>query len=88
MYYVYVLRNPKGILYKGFTSNLKKRLKQHNSNDGFLSYTNNRGPWKLIYKEEYETEKNARFREKFLKSGVGREFLKKQLVRLSATADG
>tara|TARA_Y100000310_G_scaffold284055_1_gene306476 strand:+ start:585 stop:806 length:222 start_codon:yes stop_codon:yes gene_type:complete len=60
MYYVYVLRNPKGILYKGYTSDLDKRLKQHNANDGFSSYTRKRGPWKLVHKEEYVNENEAK----------------------------
>ena len=88
MYFVYVLENPKGKLYKGFTSNPEKRISQHNANDGFSSHTSKRGPWKLVYQEEFSTEKEARQREKFLKTGVGREFLKKQIGRLSAAADG
>tara|TARA_Y100000310_G_C20640886_1_gene793828 strand:+ start:1136 stop:1393 length:258 start_codon:yes stop_codon:yes gene_type:complete len=85
MYYVYVIQNPNGKLYKGFTNNLEKRLVQHNANDGFSSYTKNRGPWKLMYQEKYGNESDARMREKFLKTGKGREFLK---GRLSAQADG
>ncbi|PIR48715.1 endonuclease [Candidatus Peregrinibacteria bacterium CG10_big_fil_rev_8_21_14_0_10_55_24] len=85
MYYVYVVQNPKGKLYKGFTNDLEKRIIQHNANDGFSSYTNNKGPWKLVHREEYANEREAREREKFLKTGKGREFLK---GRLSAQADG
>ncbi|MBU0766613.1 GIY-YIG nuclease family protein [Patescibacteria group bacterium] len=84
MYYVYVLQNPKGVLYKGYTNNLEKRLEQHNSNNGFVSYTSKRGPWKLVHKEKYENENEAKEREKFLKTGKGREFLKMSIGRLSA----
>ena len=84
MYYVYILQNPKGILYKGYTSDLEKRIEQHNSNDGFVSYTNKKGPWRLVYKEEYANESEARKREKFFKTGKGREFLKETIGRLSA----
>ena len=88
MYHVYVIQNPKGILYKGYTSNLNKRLEQHNADDGFQSYTKKKGPWTLVYKEEYTNEDEAKRREKFLKTGKGREFLKKEIGRLSAQADG
>ena len=84
MYYVYVLQNPKGKLYKGFTSDLEKRLSQHNSEDGFSSYTNSEGPWKLVHKEEYENADEAKQREKFFKTGNGRQFLKGKIGRLSA----
>ncbi len=67
MYFVYVLRNSKGILYKGFTSNLDKRIEQHTVEDGFNSYTQKRGPWKLVYFEKFKTSQEARIREKYLK---------------------
>ena len=74
MFYVYVLwsnKLHKG--YVGFTSDLTKRLSEHNS--GKSPFTKSGLPWKLIYSEEYLTESEARRREKFLKSGVGRNFL-------------
>ena len=88
MYYAYVLRNPKGVLYKGSTDNLKERIKKHNSDDGFRRYTNNRGTWKLVYKEEFKTRKEAELREKFFKSGKGRECLNKKLGDYPPKADG
>ena len=87
-YYTYVLRNPKGILYKGFSSCLNDRVLKHNANDGFKSYTSKRGSWKLIYYEEFDNEKEARQRERFFKSGKGREFLKKKLGDYPPKADG
>jgi len=84
MHYVYVIQNPKGILYKGYTTNLAVRLEQHNSNDGFHSYTNKKGPWTLVYKEDFQTKQEAIEREKFLKTGKGREYLKNIIGRLSA----
>lgn len=88
MYSVYVIQNIQGILYKGFTKDLKKRIAQHNAPDGFKSYTSKRGPWKLVYVEEFPTELEAKSREKFLKSGKGRDFLKEMIGRLSVQADG
>ncbi|WP_291962358.1 GIY-YIG nuclease family protein [Maribacter sp.] len=75
MFYVYILRSEvDGCLYKGMTNNLQKRIEEHNSGKnkstkGFL-------PWILVYNEEFETRIEARAREKYFKSGVGREYLK------------
>ena len=76
MYYVYVLSS--GIdrrLYKGFTNDLERRLKEHNS--GKHKSTKGYIPWRLVYYEEVGSRIEAREREKYLKSGIGREFLKK-----------
>ena len=79
MFYSYVLKNLKGILYKGSTDNLDKRLAQHNGDNGFYSFTAKRGPWKLVYSEQFQTRKEAEAREKFFKTGKGREFLQYKL---------
>ena len=76
MYYVYVIRSEvDGRLYKGITDDIKKRLNEHNR--GKQKSTKGYIPWKLIYFEEVSDRKEARKREKYLKSGSGREFLKK-----------
>ncbi len=77
MFFAYILENPQGILYKGSTDDLTKRVEQHNSNNGFRSYTGKRGPWKLVYFEKFGTRKEAEAREKYFKDGGGRRFLKK-----------
>ncbi len=74
-YFVYVLINKEKKLYKGVTADLEKRLKYHN--DGKSRWTRSRGPWELVYKEEFNNKSKALKREKFLKSGKGREYLKK-----------
>ncbi|USN94556.1 MAG: GIY-YIG nuclease family protein [Candidatus Nomurabacteria bacterium] len=79
-YYTYVLRSEKsGKLYIGYTSDLRKRLKQHN--DGVSTYTKNRGPFEIIYYEACLTEDDARSRELYLKSGRGRRYIKSRLKR-------
>ncbi len=79
MYYVYILKSEKDHnLYIGFTGDLKQRLEFHNQ--GLNQSTAKRRPLKLIYYEGYLSEKDARAREKFLKSGRGHEVLYKQLV--------
>ena len=75
MYYAYVLRSTKrNILYKGSTADLHTRLLQHNS--GLVSFTSKFLPWELIYHEAFATRAEAMRREKFFKSGAGREWLK------------
>ena len=74
MFYVYVLKSSTHhSRYIGSTQDIKKRLLEHNN--GKCRYTKGRSPWKLVYKEELETRGDAMKREKFLKSGKGREFL-------------
>ncbi|MHB8301843.1 MAG: GIY-YIG nuclease family protein [Acidobacteriaceae bacterium] len=63
--------------YTGATSNLEQRLAQHNSDQSIS--TKNRGPWRLVYQEEYATIGEALRRERYLKSGKGREELKRLL---------
>jgi putative endonuclease len=60
-------------LYTGFTADLEHRIGQHNA--GITKSTKNRGPWKLVYQEEYDSRATAMRREKFLKSGKERELL-------------
>lgn len=78
-YYVYVIQAEQtGRLYVGMSSNVVKRIREHNlgrvfSTKGYL-------PWKLVHMEECGTNRaDARKREKYLKSGVGKEFLKENI---------
>lgn len=64
-------------IYVGFTADLNRRLKEYNS--GKTRSTKGYRPWKLIYTEETESRLIARNREKYLKSGVGKEFLKNKI---------
>ena len=84
MFTVYVLRSTKsGKQYIGQTSELARRLSEHNESQiNVRKYTTrNTGPWVLVYSEEYLTRAEAMAREKWLKSGVGREWLKVKLGR-------
>lgn len=78
-YIVYVLENGHDkTWYIGFTTNLKRRLLEHQK--GESPYTSkNKSGWELIYAEMYLNKMDALGREKFLKSGAGHRFLKKQL---------
>ena len=77
MYYTYVLENPDGLLYKGQTQDLEKRIMEHNNPNNLHTYTANKGPWLLLLSEKYSTRSEAMKREKYLKTGAGRDFLKK-----------
>jgi putative endonuclease len=80
MVYTYVIRSKKDSKwYTGSTCDLRKRFKQHNTNK--ISSTKGRGPFELIYYEACINEQDARVREKYLKSGPGRRYLKNRLKR-------
>ncbi len=79
MFYTYLLENNNDkSWYIGSTSNLKQRIKDHQSGSGSRT-TRLKKDWKLIYFEGYVNKLDAIGREKFLKSGSGRRYLKKQL---------
>jgi putative endonuclease len=79
MYWIYILesQSDKG-WYIGYTSDIKRRLKEHKSGHGAQT-TRLKGDWKLIYCEGYLSKADAEGRERFLKSGAGRRYIKKQL---------
>ena len=82
-YWVYILQNEiTGKLYKGQTSDLDKRMERHNTHEsGSMRYTyKQRGSWRLIFSEEYSTRSEAMKREKFLKSGQGREWIHENIT--------
>ena len=75
MYYVYLLYSEKDSkFYTGSTNDLKRRLHEHVS--GNVKSTRNRRPLKLLYYEGCLNEKDAQQREKYLKSGMGKKYLR------------
>jgi putative endonuclease len=78
MYYIYVLQSLKDSrFYTGYTNNLKRRLKEHNN--GLVFSTKHKRPLKLIYYEYGGTEEDAIRRERCLKSGQGKKYLRMRL---------
>jgi len=66
MFYVYVLKSEKNNnIYIGYTEDLRKRLKEHNSKQN--KSTKNKAPFELIYYEAYKSKSDAKFREDNLK---------------------
>jgi putative endonuclease len=64
--------------YVGFTSNLLERFKSHNS-IGKKGWTIKYRPWIVIYTEFFKEKVSALKKEKFLKSGLGRKWLKEKM---------
>lgn len=80
MFSVYVLKSLKdNNLYIGMTADLQKRIDRHNS--GYEKATKSRVPLELIHNESFTTREEARKREKYLKSGFGREIIKKLFLK-------
>ncbi len=67
--------------YTGFTSNLIERFKSHNDL-GTKGYTLKFRPWKVIHVEFFTSKSDAMKREKYLKTGAGREFIKDLISKL------
>ncbi|MFA4890361.1 MAG: GIY-YIG nuclease family protein [Candidatus Paceibacterota bacterium] len=78
MFYNYVLQSLKnGNLYIGYTTDLKRRLKEHNQ--GLSRSTKPYKPWKLIYYEACLNEKDAKRREGYLKKTQGQRLMRRRL---------
>ncbi len=75
MYTVYALKSiERNYIYVGLTNNLERRYLEHN--EGREKTTKPYRPFKLLYSEQAIDRIEARKREKYLKSGSGKEFLK------------
>lgn len=87
MFYTYVIKSKKdGRWYTGSTNDLRKRFKEHNNNKVFT--TKSRCPFELIYYEACLNKYDAIVREKYLKTGIGKRYLKNRLkCFLSLTGD-
>ncbi len=80
MWTVYVLKSEKQErLYVGMSENLNRRLSEHNS--GKVFSTKGYRPWTIIHTEECSDSQSAREREKYLKSGYGKMWLKKKYLQ-------
>jgi len=79
---VYILYSEKfNKNYTGFTSNLIERFKSHNLLET-KGYTLKFRPWTIIHVEFFNSKTEAMKREKYLKTGVGREFIKNLISQL------
>jgi len=76
-YFVYVLQNPESRLYIGFTTDLERRVRQHQEGKG--GWTHSRGPWKLVHYEVFADRLEAIRRERNLKRGKMNKELRMRL---------
>jgi len=77
-YVVYVLSNTTGKIYIGQTYDLQKRLESHNVSG--TGYTSKYRPWDVVIMEIYPSRKEAMARERYLKTGVGRDWIKRKIA--------
>jgi putative endonuclease len=76
LYYVYAIKSlTRNYIYVGLTNNIERRILQHNKGENRT--TKAYMPFIMIYSEKFETRNDARTKERYLKSGIGKEFLKK-----------
>lgn len=86
MYCVYILQSSKsGILYYGYTADLKKRLTEHEK--GLSAFTKGHRPWNLVFYSAFIDKKKAKDFEHYLKSGSGKAFVYKRLVNVALEKD-
>lgn len=79
MYYVYILKSQKDLsLYIGSTTDIKNRLKEHNS--GESKYSRTKKPYSLIWFCAFPNKEKALNFEKYLKHGSGSAFAKKHFL--------
>ncbi len=80
MWKIYILQSQKsGRYYIGSTNDISRRLKEHNS--GKTKSTKNKGPWEIIYTENFSNRLEARRREKMIKSYKGGNAFKSLVKR-------
>lgn len=72
-YIVYILENQDNRYYIGSTTNLERRLQEHNRGKG--SFTKDNGPWKVIYTEQYLSISEARKRELAIKNKKRKSYI-------------
>ena len=77
--YLYIIRSIcNGDLYVGICKDVARRVKEHNA--GKNRYTKGLRPWTLAFTETFPSWETARKKEKYYKSGSGKEELKRKLV--------
>ncbi len=77
-YFIYIIKNKDGKIYIGQTYDVNKRMIEHNKIG--LGYTSKFRPWKLIHKEMFLSRQEAMDRERYLKTGNGRDWIKNNIL--------
>jgi len=77
-YYVYIIQSKEGYKFTGMTENLEQRLSQ-NVNKSLSFWTKRGTKWEIVYTEEFLDLKKAKEKEEWLKSGIGKEFINRNI---------
>jgi len=78
MWYVYVIQSMKdNKWYTGYADDLKKRVQEHNK--GLVYASRKRRPFNLLYYEACLNKQDAKMREQYLKSGMGKKYIRNRL---------
>lgn len=86
-YHVYIVKCSDGSLYTGITSDLERRLQQHNGERwGGARYTRGRGPVEIVYIEKYKTRSEASKREYYIKHTLNHQ-QKQDLINRASKED-
>ncbi len=84
MFYLYILESElDGSYYIGQTKNIENRLEEHNTNKN--KYTRHKQPWKLIYKEEFQTRGEAIKRERYFKNLKNKRYISELIYRVRSS---
>ncbi|TKC06575.1 GIY-YIG nuclease family protein [Pedobacter polaris] len=84
MYITYILQSEKsGRFYIGHTEDISKRLFRHNN--GMVAATKNKGPWKVVHIEQFETKIQANRRELEIKSKKSRTYVQNLIRNLDGS---
>ena len=84
MFYVYILKSERnGRFYNGYTADLKRRLREHNTGQSFA--TRPYVPWGLAFYAAFKTEEKAKSFEAYLKTGSGWAFARKRFISPSGS---
>lgn len=79
MYYLYIVECVDGTLYTGITTDLKRRISEHNSNKLGAKYTSSRRPVKLVYSKKFKSRSEASKEESLMKKL--KKFQKLELIK-------
>jgi putative endonuclease len=72
MYHVYILECADGTLYTGITTDLERRIEEHNGSEKGAKYTRSRRPVKLVFEESFKNRSDASKREYHIKKKMNR----------------
>jgi len=80
IFWVYILENPAGRFYIGSSDDPERRLEEHNSDEGAVTFTHKNGPWRLVWRESHPTRSAAVTRERQIKKMKSAKWIREHLL--------